>query len=302
MRDPYVVLGVARDASEDDIKKAYRRLAKKLHPDVARGKGGNDQQFSEVTAAYDLLSDSVKRARFDRGEIDAGGAQRAPNFRQAGARAYRRAAESSFSFDDIITEILGRGKFGGGNAPPESSEEERIGDTRQLLRLGFVEAALGGKRRITLADGRAIEITVPPGIETGQTLRLRGQGAKGPRGMPAGDLYLDIEVETHALFQRKERDVHIELPVTLPEAVLGATVTVPTIHGNVSVKVPRGSNSGSTLRLKAKGIPAADGSHGDQYVKLKVVLPDPPDPELVAFLERWGIKRGYDVRGKLGSS
>lgn len=289
MRDPYAVLGVARDASEEALKKAYRRLAKKLHPDLHPGNRANEQQFKEVTAAYDLLSDPVKRARFDRGEIDAGGGERGFRAQGAGARAYQRAA-GGFSFDEIISEILGRGR---------RESEERLGDVSQTLRLSFLEAALGGKRRVTMADGRSIDIAVPPGIDSGQSLRLKGQGPRAPRGIAAGDLYLEIEVEPHPFFQRKERDIHVELPVTLTEAVLGATITVPTIHGAVALKVPRGSNSGSTLRLKAKGIAVA-GKPGDQYVKLRIVLPDPPDAELSAFLERWGAKHPYDVRGKLG--
>ena len=283
MRDPYAVLGVERDASEEAIKKAYRRLAKKHHPDLNPGSRTNEQQFKEVTAAYDLLSDPAKRARFDRGEIDASGSER--GFHAQGARAYRRA-ESAFSFDEIIAEILGRGR---------RESEERLGDVSQPLRLSFVEAAVGGKRRIAAADGRNIEIVVPAGIDSGQTLRLKGQGPRGPRGIPPGDLYLDIEVEPHAFFQRKERDIHVELPVTLTEAVLGAQVTVPTIHGPVSVKVPRGSNSGATLRLKGKGI-VSGGKSGDQYIKLRVVLPEPPDAELTQFLERWGAKHRYNVR------
>jgi len=310
MRDPYAVLGVARDASEDDIKKAYRRLAKKHHPDLNPGRRANDQQFKEITAAYDLLSDAVKRARFDRGEIDANGAERFAGFGGGGfggggagggqqSRAYRRATEQSFSFDEIIAELLGRGgRRGAGAAAPE----EHPGDTRQTVKLGFVEAALGGKRRVTLGDGRTIAITVPAGIESGQTLRLKSQGKVGSRGVEPGDAYLDIEVDSHPLFQRKERNIHLELPVTLTEAVLGATVTAPTIHGSVSLKVPRGSNSGATLRLKGKGIVGGDGKQGDQLVKLRIVLPEPPDAELTAFLERWGVKHVYDVRGKLGSS
>jgi DnaJ-class molecular chaperone len=283
MRDPYAVLGVERGTSDEAIKKAYRRLAKKLHPDVNPGNRSVEQQFKEVTAAYDLLSDPVKRARFDRGEIDAGGAER--GFHAQGARAYRRA-ESGFSFDDIIAEILGRGR---------RESEERLGDVSQTLRLSFVEAAVGGKRRVTASDGRSVDISIPAGIESGQTLRLKGQGPRGPRGVPPGDLYLDIEVAPHPFYQRKDQDIHLELPVTLPEAVLGAKITVPTIHGAVAVKVPRGSNSGATLRLKGKGIPAAGGA-GDQYVKLRVVLPDPPDQELASFLERWGAKHPYNVR------
>lgn len=289
MRDPYVVLGVAREASDDAIKKAYRRLAKKLHPDLHPGNRANEQQFKEVTAAYDLLSDPAKRARFDRGEIDAAGGERGFRPHGPGARAYQRAA-GGFSFDEIISEILNRGR---------RESEERVGDVNQTLRLAFLDAALGGKRRVTLADGRSIDVAIPAGIESGQTLRLKGQGPRAPRGIAPGDLYLEIEVEPHPFFQRKERDIHVELPVTLTEAVLGATVTVPTIHGAVAVKVPRGSNSGASLRLKGKGI-AGGSTSGDQYVKLRVVLPDPPDAELTAFLERWGAKHPYEVRRKLG--
>jgi DnaJ-class molecular chaperone len=293
MRDPYAVLGVARDASEDDIKKAYRRLAKKLHPDLSPGNRANEQQFKEVTAAYDLLSDAAKRARFDRGEVDgAGGDRGAAGFRTDGARAYRRAAGTGFSFEEIIAELLGRGR----DAGPAGGAETESGPA-QKLHLGFVEAALGGKRRITLAGGREVEITVPAGIATGQTLRLR-QGRL--RGWASDEILLEVAVEPHPHFRRKGNDIHIELPVTVTEAVLGATVPVPTLRGSAAVKVPRGSNSGSTLRLKGRGI-AAEGKTGDQYVKLRIVLPDPPDPELTAFLERWGPAHGYDVRGKLGS-
>jgi DnaJ-class molecular chaperone len=288
MRDPYAVLGVAKDAPEGAIKKAYHKLAKKLHPDMNPGNRGKEQQFKEVSAAYDLLSDPAKRARFDRGEIDAGGAER--GFRPQGGRAQQRAGGSSFSFDEIIAEILGRGR---------RESEERVGDIDQRLRLPFIEAALGGRRRIALADGRTIEVVIPAGIDSGQTLRLRGQGPLGPRGLPPADLYLEIEVEPHAFYQRKERDIQVELPVTLGEAVLGATVEVPTIHGPVAVKVPRGSNSGATLRLKGKGITSGPGKPGDQYVKLRVMLPDSPDAELTSFLERWSAKHPYDVRGKL---
>jgi DnaJ-class molecular chaperone len=295
MRDPYAVLGVARDASEDDIKKAYRRLAKKLHPDLSPGNRVNEQQFKEVTAAYDLLSDPAKRGRYDRGEIDASGRERGFQA-QGGGRAQHRSgaagAGAGFSFDDILSEILGRGR---------REAEERVGDTNLKLRVGFLEAALGAKRRIELPGGRSIDITIPAGIDSGQSLRLKGQGTRGPRGTRPGDVYLEIEVEPHAFWQRKERDIHLELPVTLSEAVLGATITVPTIHGSVAVKVPRGSNSGSTLRLKGKGIQGGDGAAGDQYVKLRVVLPDPPDPELTKFLERWAAKHSYEVRGKFGA-
>jgi DnaJ-class molecular chaperone len=296
MRDPYAVLGVSRGVSEDDIKKAYRRLAKKLHPDLSPGNRANEQQFKEVTAAYDLLSDPAKRARFDRGELDGAGGERGAGFRAEGARAYRRAAAGGgFSFEEIIAELLGRGRDGGAGSATAEGET----GPAQKLRLGFVEAALGGKRRVTLAGGREVEITVPAGIDTGQTLRLR-QGGGLLRGWAPDEILLEVVVEPHPHFRRENHDIHLELPVTVTEAVLGATVTVPTLRGSAAVKVPRGSNSGSTLRLKGRGI-TAEGKTGDQYVKLRVMLPDPPDPELAAFLERWGATHGYDVRGKLGT-
>jgi DnaJ-class molecular chaperone len=283
MKDPYAVLGVARQASAAEIKAAYRRLAKRLHPDISPGNGANEQRFKEVTAAYDLLSDPTKRARFDRGEIDAAGAERGWGFGGAGAgRRQGHDGDSGFSLDDILSEVLGRRRR-------SAASGERTANVTETLRLGFIEAALGGKRVVALSDGRKVEVTVPPGVESGQRLRLRHG--------PLQETYFEIEVDPHPLFRREGRDIHLDLPVTLPEAVLGAVITVPTVHGDVALKVPPGSNSGATLRLRGKGIPAAQ-SHGDQLVKLRVVLPEPPDAELVAFLEHWGAKHPYQVRGK----
>jgi DnaJ-class molecular chaperone len=280
-KDPYTVLGVARQASAAEIKAAYRRLAKRLHPDMSPGNGANEQRFKEVTAAYDLLSDPAKRARFDRGEIDAAGAERGWGFRRAGAGRQRDDAGGGFSLDDILAEVLGRRR--------SSAAGQRAANITETLHLGFVEAALGGKRVIALGDGRRVEITVPPGVESGQRLRLRHG--------PLHETYVEIEVDPHPLFRREGRDIHVDLAVTLPEAVLGAVITAPTIHGDVALKVPPGSNSGATLRLRGKGIVGAQGN-GDHLVKLRVVLPDPPDPELVAFLEHWGARHPYQVRGK----
>jgi len=292
MRDPYTVLGVPRGASDDEIKSAYRKLAKKLHPDVNPGKRAVEQQFKEVTAAYDFLSDPQKRQRYDRGEIGPDGAERMQGFRYgngagsgfARGKAGQRAGTSSGfggGIDDIISEFLNRGS----RRETQNAASEM---PAQRLAVSFLEAARGGKRRVTV-NGRAYDVAIPAGIEAGQRLRLKSA---------EGDVYLEIEIEGHALFTRKQNDVHIEVPITLIEAVLGATITVPTIHGAVAVKVPRGSNSGGTLRLKGKGI-AAKGAAGDQYVKLRVTLPDPPDPDLVRFLEKWSADHAYDVRGKM---
>lgn len=292
MRDPYTVLGVPRGASDDEIKRAYRKLAKKLHPDLNPGKRAIEQQFKEITAAYDFLSDPQKRARFDRGEIGPDGAERMQGFRhgggpgagfnRSGARGQRAGSSPFGGLDDIIAEFMSRG----GRRETQAGDSER---PAQPMKISFLEGARGGKHRVTLADGRALDVAIPAGIESGQRLRLKS---------PEGDTYLEIEIEPHALFTRKNNDIHIDVPVTLTEAVLGATITVPTIHGAVAVKVPRGSNSGATLRLKGKGI-TTKGVSGDQYVKLRVTLPDPPDPELVRFLEKWAADHAYDVRGKL---
>jgi DnaJ-class molecular chaperone len=292
MRDPYTVLVVPRSASDDDIKSAYRKLAKKLHPDLNPGKRGVDQDFKEVTAAYDFLSDPKRRARYDRGEIGPDGAERM-HFRQGAPFSSRRAQSawrrntdasaggSEGGIDDIIADFFGRSRKGGAAS---------VEPLAQKVRIPFLEATRGSKRRLVLQDGREVDVAIPAGVDAGQMLRL-----KDSRG---SDTFLEIEIEPHPLFIRKERDIHIEIPINLIEAVLGATITVPTIHGAVAVKVPRGSNSGGTLRLKGKGV-TAQGTTGDQYVKLRVTLPDPPDPELVRFLERWSADHAYEVRGKL---
>jgi DnaJ-class molecular chaperone len=276
MRDPYTVLGIPRTASDADVKSAYRRLAKRLHPDLNPGNRAREQQFRELSAANELLSDPDKRRRYDRGEIDADGKER------GFTRATRGAGGAGVNIDDLIQEFFGRGRRPGG-----ANGRRGAGSTRQTLRIGFLEAALGGTRQVALADGRSVEVKIPPGTASGETLRLRDAAA--------GEALLAIEVEPHPAFTRTERDIHLEAPVGLADAVLGASITVPTIHGDVAVKVPKGSNSGTVLRLKGKGI-VSGGLSGDQYVKLRIVLPDPPDPELQAALERWAERRAAKVR------
>ncbi len=292
MKDPYQILGLRRTATADEIKRTYRRLAKKLHPDINPDKRV-EQQFREATQAYELLSDPAKRARFDRGEIDASGAERGFGYtrRDPGGRRTARPDDEVF-VEDIISDLF-RSRRGGARGAAAS----RGGDASFMLPVPFLEAVLGAKKRVTLAEGKTLDVTIPIGIESGQTLRLKGQGNPGIGGAPAGDALVEVHVEPHPVFTRKEHDIHSELPVTLSEAVLGGSVTVPTVHGPVALKVPPGSNSGTALRLKGKGLPARGTSPaGDQYVKLRVVLPDPPDPELTRFLEKWSPEHAYEVR------
>jgi len=287
---------VKPSASADDIKKAYRTLAKKLHPDLNPDKRV-EQQFKEVSAAYDLLSDPAKRARFDRGEIDASGAERPdrPFYRRyaegrEGAKYQDFGLDEDSAIDDLFANLFRQKR-------PERPMHLRGADVTYVAEVDFIEAALGAKKRLMLTDGKTLDVTIPPGTEDGQTLRLKGQGLPGTGGGPAGDAYIEVKVAPHPLFSRKGSDVYIELPITLPEAVLGATITAPTIDGPVSLKVPRDSNTGSTLRLKGKGIvDRSTGQRGDHYVRLKVVLPDRADPELTDFLEKWARRHPYTVR------
>jgi DnaJ-class molecular chaperone len=296
MKDPYLTLGIRRTASADEIKRAYRRLAKKLHPDLNPDKRV-EQQFRDVTAAYELLSDPAKRGRFDRGEVDAAGAERGFSYtrRDAGGGRGSARADDDIFVEDIISDLFRTRR----NAARAAGGARRGSDASFTLQVPFVEAALGAKKRVTLAEGKVLDITVPAGIDSGQTLRLKGQGNAGSGGGADGDALIEIHVEPHDIFTRKDRDIHCEVAVSLPEAVLGGSVTVPTVHGPVALKVPPGSNSGTTLRLKAKGLPEHGTiAAGDHYVKLRVVLPDPPDEELSRFLKTWSQAHGYAVRGE----
>lgn len=300
MKDPYQTLGVARGASQDEIKKAYRKLARSLHPDLNPGNKQAEDRFKEISAAYDLLSDPEKRGKFDRGEIDASGAEKPrwgwrAHAEGAAAGKYREAGGFGFDPDDILSELFGRRR---GAAAGETVRVHGA-DQHYALRVPFVEALLGATKRITLPTGKSLDVRVPPGTEDGRTLRLKAQGSPGTGGGRAGDAYIEIKVEPHPFFSREGNDILLELPVTLPEAVLGAKVTVPTVDGKVALTIPPGSNTGSTLRLRGKGVPHGQ-ARGDQLVRLKVMLPDRPDRELEEFLRDWAPRHGYDVRTKAG--
>lgn len=306
MKNPYDILGVSPQASDEEIQKAYRKLAKMLHPDLHPEDRHAEERFKEVSAAYSLLSDPEKRARFDRGEIDASGAE---TRERAFYRAYADGNEGGkyspfgmgsgggFSAEDIFAEVFGQYGQGEGRA----QFRMQGADVTYTLRCPFLDAVNGAKTRINLPDGKSLDVTVPKGTRDRQSLRLRGQGMPGIGGGPAGDAYVEIHIEPHAYFRRKDDNIHIEVPVTLSEAVLGGKIRVPTIDGNVSLTIPPGSNTGTNLRLRGKGVVSAeDIGRGDQYVSLKVVLPDEVDQDLKEFLESWSPNRPYDVRARAG--
>jgi len=298
MRDPYDVLGVPRGASAEEIKQAYRRLAKKLHPDLNPGNSRIEQTFKEVAVAHDVLGDPESRARFDRGEIDGSGAERRRSYYKNYAEGDRGARYRGFDgdeayFDDELFGDLFRGKGPGVRI--------RGADVSYAADADLVEAATGVKRRLTLSDGKILEFSIPPGTQDGQTLRLKGQGRPGLGGAPAGDAFIEIRIKPHPLFRRAGDDVHLDLSVSLQEAVLGGTADLPTIDGNVTIRIPKGVNTGTLMRLQGKGIVnQTTQKRGDQIVTLKVVLPDVIDRELGEFMERWGRTHPYDVRGKKG--
>jgi DnaJ-class molecular chaperone len=302
-QNPYEMLGVKPDATAEQIQAAYRKLAKKHHPDLNPGNKQAEARFKEIAAAYDLLSDKEKRARFDRGEIDAGGAERPHygNYRgfaegAPGERYEFHAAEgvAPEDLDDLLA-FFGRGGRGG------EPVRRRGADAHFSLTVDFLTAINGARRRLSLTPERSFEVSIPPGVRDGQVLRLAGQGAPGRNGGPPGDALIEIRVAAHPFFRREGDDIHLELPVTLAEAVLGGKVTVPTPSGAVSMTIPANSSSGRVLRLKGKGAPRPDHSRGDQYVALKVVLPEAADAELAKFLRDWAPQHPYDPRRGMAS-
>ncbi|HXC53887.1 MAG TPA: DnaJ C-terminal domain-containing protein [Rhizomicrobium sp.] len=312
MRDPYEILGVAKGASEAEIKKAFRGLAKKNHPDAHPGDKNAQKKFQEISGAYDIVGDKVKRAKFDAGEIDAAGNPRGFDPRQGaqggpfggggggGARDFhftwdnQNDAQEGFRAEDIFSDLFGgggRGRRGGGARQPARGEDFTVNTT-----ISFDEAIKGGTRRVMVPNGEQIDVKIPIGVKDGQQVRVKGRGGAGRHGGPPGDILIQIAVAPHPTMTREGNDLRMELAVTLKEAVLGGKVPVPTPTGTVHLSVPANANSGATLRLKGKGIAPANGAAGDLYVKLIVTLPDKPDAELTKFAEVW--KAEYDPRAR----
>ena len=303
---PYEVLGVKADASPDDIRKAYRKLAKQLHPDLNPGKPEAEARFKTVTAAYDLLSDADKRARYDRGEIDESGAER-PHYsyrpHAEGEQGWKYGPQGEMDPADLedLFAMFGSGTAGGmGRARRARGRGQGFaipgGDRHYTLTVDFVEAAAGAKKRLSLAPDSWLDVTIPAGIDDGQGLRLKGKGDPGVGEAPAGDALIEVHVAPHPYFRRDGANILVELPVSLAEAVLGGRVSVPTVTGPVMMTIPKGSDTGAQLRLRGKGIERRGSTAGDEIVTLKVMIGDSGDAELAAFIETWAPKHPVDPR------
>jgi len=290
--DPYKTLGVSRDASQDDIRRAYHKAAKKHHPDLNPGNAKAEERFKAASAANALLSDPDKRGQFDRGEIDATGTEQArrPSYRDyADGEAGRRYGQSGPQPSGWSTEDLGSifGQMFNGGGRPGGKSNMRGSDERYSFTTEFLDAINGATRRLTLPDGRTLDVKIPTGTSDGQVLRLRGQGSAAGKGGVDGDALVEIHVKPHPYFKRDGHDIRLEFPVSLSEAVLGGPVEVPTPGGSVRMQIPAGSDSGARLRLRGKGVPMHGGHPaGDLYATLKVVL-GKPDAALAAFLRDW---------------
>ncbi len=296
MKNPYEVLGVSPTASASDIQSAYRKLAKKLHPDLNPGDKSAEDKFKEVAAAYDLVGDADKRKRFDAGEIDETGAERPQHHyyrdfaHSDGGHPYMDTSGFAdfMDSDDAFAELLRRGQ--------RSRANRRGEDLHYTLPISFVESITGANKRLTLPGGGTLDVTIPAGLIDGKILRLKGKGAPGAGKGGLGDALIQVEVLPDPRFQRDGDNISIELPISLNEAVLGGKIRVPTPTGDVSMSIPKGSNTGTTLRLRGKGAPQRRGGHGDEFVKLKIVLPKHPDTELETFVSNWAAGRDFNPR------
>jgi len=316
MRDPYEVLGVPRTASQDDVKKAYRKLAKKLHPDANKNDAKAAVKFAELNAAHEILGDEPKRKAFDRGEIDAEGKPRFHGFEGAhpghpgggfeGFETFtwgsdgRRSAGGAGGFggiDDILKGMFGQ--HARGRRPDFQFEDfaprGRGQDVGVQITITLAEAAKGGTRRVHLPNGKEVEVKIPAGLADGQQIRLKGQGNPGLGGGPAGDALITVDIAPHPYLKPDGAHLRVEVPITLYEAVLGGKVRVPTLDGAVELAIPPGTSAGRTFRLKGKGLPTK-GGRGDLYASVRIVLPDDKDSELEELMRQWREHKPYDPR------
>ncbi|MCG2667243.1 DnaJ C-terminal domain-containing protein [Bradyrhizobium sp. GCM10023182] len=321
MRDPYEVLGVPRSATAAAIKSAYRKLAKKHHPDSNKDDPKAAERFSEINSANEIIGDEDKRKQFDRGEIDAEGRPRFQGFPGGGGPRGRAGAgpggfEYSFrggagpgqgagAFEDILNSMFGGGMRGarpgaGGGAQFEF-DTGGIGldlDVNVAMSVSLEESVKGGEKRVRLPNGKELNVKIPAGVIEGQQIRLRGQGETA-QGHPPGDLLITISIAAHPFFKIDGSDLRVDLPVTLYEAVLGGKVRVPTLGNAVELSVPKNTSSGRTFRLKGKGLPKSGGT-GDLFVTIRIMLPDGNDAELEALMEKWRDQHPYNPRSGLG--
>ncbi len=295
MPDPYQILGVSRDATPDAVRKAYRALAKKNHPDLHPGDKAAETRFKDIASAYGIIGDETKRAQFDSGTIDGSGNEKQQHDERP---SYRQHADTGKQFkydrhwsgsgqaeDDMFAELFGhRGRA-----------DQRGQDVHYSLAVDFVDAIRGAKKRVNMGDGRTLDISIPAGLKEGQTLRLKGQGHPGNGSGGAGDVLVQVHVEPHAVFRRDGDDIKSTLPVTLGEALAGAKVSVGTVFGIVNLTVPKGSNAGTVLRLRGKGVASRSGA-GDHFVELKVILPEAIDKDIIETIVAWEAKHPYDPR------
>jgi DnaJ-class molecular chaperone len=311
MRDPYEVLGVPRGASAAAIKSAYRKLAKKHHPDSNKNDPKAAERFSEINSANEIVGDEDKRKQFDRGEIDAEGKQRFQGFEGfgqrpgagfggGGARNFRWSTtggpgESPFNADDILSEILG-GVGGGARRGARAQPAARGDDLSVTAAITLEQLARGEKARVDLPTGKTYEVAVPPGTKSGHVIRLKGMGRPGTIGGPPGDVLITIEFVPHPVFKVEGDALRVDLPVTLDEAVLGAKVRVPTLEGPVTITVPANSDGSRPMRLKGKGLPKANGNRSDLLVSLRIVLPKGGDAELEGLMKAWRDSHRYSAR------
>jgi curved DNA-binding protein len=296
-KDYYDVLGVARQATQDDIRRAYRKLAREYHPDLNQDDGAEDR-FKEIGEAYEVLSDPDKRERYDRLGSQWRTREQAPGagsfedfFERQGYGDDVRVEFGDGDFSEFFSRLFGEGAATARSGPPRGRDHEAV------LELSLEEALAGGRRRLSLEDGRDLEVNIPPGVREGQRIRLAGHGAGGRDGAPSGDLYLHVRLKPHPRFRRRGEDLDLDLPVAPWEAALGATVPVPTLTGTAQVRVPAGSSSGRRLRLRGRGLPKQAGGHGDLRAIVKVTVPKHLSDEERELFEKLAEVSEFDPRG-----